>query len=359
MTDFNSKIIENFLESQNRLVTQSSDLSLESIANMVENKAIDVSPEYQRRERWSITKESALIESFLLNIPVPPIYLAEDEYGKYTVIDGKQRVSAIYKFLKKGLKLKELERFKELEGFNFNELPAILRNAISIRPYLRVVTLLNQSDPNLKYEVFTRLNTGGDNLLPQEVRNVAFRGPLNDLIYHLSENDFLRSQLKIINKTEKPYKHMVDAEYVLRFFTLREFWNNFPGNMNTAMNRFMYENKIANSSQIDRLATIFNNTINYCREIWGESAFMRPDGEQHRKLILQGFYDVQMVPISLVLDRGLQINEDQKNQIRESFLLKYESDQDFHDSIRQFTSNSERVKYRIDTMYRLINEILL
>ena len=100
---------ELFENSQNRLFFQSSDLSFSSIADMVESKAIDIEPKYQRRERWDIKKQSALIESFVLNVPIPPIYLAEDEYGRYSVIDGKQRITAIYKFIKKSLKIEHLE----------------------------------------------------------------------------------------------------------------------------------------------------------------------------------------------------------------------------------------------------------
>ncbi len=105
------EIVRKFLTSQNSLVIQSSDLSLESISKMVDDNAIDIQPKYQRRERWTKEKQSALIESFLLNIPVPPIYLAEDEYGKYSVIDGKQRITAINKFIKHNQKLDNLERF--------------------------------------------------------------------------------------------------------------------------------------------------------------------------------------------------------------------------------------------------------
>ena len=115
MENLETKIIEKFLTGQNQLVFQSSDLSLGSIAEMVASEAIDIKPKYQRRERWDTVKQSALIESFLLNIPVPPIFLAEDEYGKYSVIDGKQRITAISKFINEGLKLKELDKFKELE----------------------------------------------------------------------------------------------------------------------------------------------------------------------------------------------------------------------------------------------------
>ena len=106
-------IVEKFLQAQNRLVFQSSDLSLDAIANMVKGEAIDIKPKYQRRERWSKDKQSALIESFLLNIPVPPIYLAEDEYGRYSVIDGKQRVTSIYNFILQKERLVNLEKFKE------------------------------------------------------------------------------------------------------------------------------------------------------------------------------------------------------------------------------------------------------
>ena len=209
-----NNILNKFLSAQNDLVIQSSDLSLGSIASMVESSAINIEHGYQRRERWNETKKSALIESFLLNIPVPPIYLAEDKYGKYSIIDGKQRVTSIYEFIRKKMKLSDLENFKELQNITFDELPEDMQNALKIRPYLRVITLLKQSDSNLKYEVFRRLNTGGDTLLPQELRNVLYRGQLNDLIISLSENSILHQQLKIDEKKKKDnklYREMFDV----------------------------------------------------------------------------------------------------------------------------------------------------
>ena len=88
-----------FREAQNRLVTQTADLPLQTLAQMVDDRSVDLQPSFQRRERWSNEKQSALIESFILNIPVPPVYLSEDEYGKYTAIDGKQRLRAISDFM--------------------------------------------------------------------------------------------------------------------------------------------------------------------------------------------------------------------------------------------------------------------
>lgn len=193
-----NEITKIFEKAQNRLVFQSSDLSFESIANMVEAGAIDIEPKYQRRERWDVKKQSALIESFVLNVPIPPIYLAEDEYGRYSVIDGKQRITAIYKFIKKNLRIEHLDKCEELNSFTYEQLPLSLKNALQIRPFLRVIILLKQSDPSLKYEVFNRLNTGGDNLLPQEIRNSLYEGEFNDLLMELSHNIFFKKTTSFI-----------------------------------------------------------------------------------------------------------------------------------------------------------------
>lgn len=351
-------IIEKFLQAQNRLVFQSSDLSLEAIANMVKGEAIDIKPKYQRRERWNKDKQSALIESFLLNIPVPPIYLAEDEYGKYSVIDGKQRVTAIYNFILQKEKLINLEKFKEIEGLTFNELPTPLNNALKIRPYIRVITLLKQSDSLLKYEVFNRLNTGGEKLLSQEIRNAAFEGDLNDLLVNLSENTFFRFQFNIDTdkKREKSkiYKEMLDVEYVLRFFTLRDSWDNFNGNMRVSMDNFMEKNYRNPNLNINELENIFNKTLELCSIIWEERAFKRPDG---RNETIQGIFDVQTVALSFFLHKEDVIKE-KRIQIAENFERLYYEDKDFQISMRQFTSNIKQVNYRIGTMINLFEEII-
>lgn len=353
-----NNIVEKFLQAQNRLVFQSSDLSLEAIANMVKGEAIDIKPKYQRRERWNKNKQSALIESFLLNIPVPPIYLAEDEYGKYSVIDGKQRVTSVYNFILQKEKLVNLEKFKEIEGFTFDELPSPLNNALKIRPYIRVITLLKQSDSLLKYEVFNRLNTGGDKLLSQEIRNAAFEGDLNDLLVELSENVFFRIQFNIDTdkKREKSkiYKEMLDVEYVLRFFTLRDSWDSFNGNMKIAMDNFMEKNYRNKNLNIGELNSTFNKTINLCSKIWGDRAFKRPDG---RNETIQGIYDVQTVALSFFLDNEDLIIE-RRQKIIDRFEELYYDDLDFQVSMRQFTSNIKQVNYRISTMIRLFQEIL-
>ena len=155
-----SAILSRFNSAQEQLVLQTADLPLGTLADMVESRTIDLEPNFQRRERWHQDRQSALIKSFILNVPVPPVYLSEDEYGRYTAIDGKQRLRTICDFLYGRFKLRHLEGFKEIEGRSYAELPEPIKNALRIRPFLRVVTLLKQSNAELKYEVFTRIQSG-------------------------------------------------------------------------------------------------------------------------------------------------------------------------------------------------------
>jgi hypothetical protein len=348
-----NKIEERFGNSQNALVLQQSDLSLQSVSDMVSTGAIDISPKYQRRERWNKIKESELIESFLLNIPVPPIYLAEDEYGTYSVIDGKQRVTAINRFLKDELKLEHLKKFDELEGFTFSKLPTALANALRIRPYLRVVTLLRQSDPELKHEVFLRLNKAGVALNSQEIRNVAFRGKLNDVLIDLSREPYFSKQLKA-TPLSKIYREMTDVQYVLRFFTVREFWKSFPGNMDKAMDAFMQEHYRSTAPKVKQLKDCFLDSLLFCETVWGDQAFTNPRSSRR---LLQGFYDVQMVCYSLLSAAQRKKVVKNKLAVKKSLTDLLKTDDGFSESVTQFTSNPRNVEYRIGTFLERLKEI--
>jgi hypothetical protein len=346
-------VLSKFLKAQDRLVLQASDLSLGTIANMVEKKAINITPGYQRRERWSNQKKSALIESFLLNIPVPPVYLVEDEFGKYSVVDGKQRITAIHSFLTNELSLSKLESFTELDGFSFENLPLEMQNALEVRPYMRVITILKQSDPLLKFEVFTRLNRGGESMYPQELRNVAFRGLMNDLVFELSENVFLKQQLKIKNDKSAGYQQMTDAETVLRFLTLAERWRTFSGDFRIGMDNFMARHRFANKKELSFYRTRFERAIDGCEKIWGNNAFKRPYGSIWRDQFISGLYDAQMIGVDNIDD-----NELSKAIINSSLIVNKTKllfdDNFFTDSVLQATNQNRKIKYRVEQMIDIL-----
>lgn len=352
-----AKIAKKFERAQSSLVLQASDLSLQTITQMVENNAIDVSPRYQRRDRWKESAQSQLIESFLINVPVPPVYLAEDDFGTYSVIDGKQRITAIHRFLTGGFKLDGLTNFPELNGLAFSDLPAQLRNALSIRPYLRVVTLLRQTDQELKYEVFTRLNTSGEPLLPQEIRNAVYRGNFNELLFSLSRSQFLRDQMKIKNETETPYKEMQDVESVLRFLSLRTRWQAFDGDMRRSLDQYASENRELSPVDLQREERAFQTAIARCEALWGSNAFRRTEGAVYRDQFMSALYDAQMISASELSEAKFKAIKSKKAQleIATRALLK---DSKYIDSIRVSTNSPSRVVLRVqktkDMLARLV-----
>lgn len=346
-------IEEKFNKSQDSLVLQQSDLSLKSISDMVKNGAIDINPKYQRRLRWDSKKESDLIESFIINIPVPPIYLAEDEYGTYSVIDGKQRITAIHNFLTGKIQLKQPERFPELDGFKYDELPTNIKNALQIRPYLRVVTLLRQSDNELKHEVFLRLNKAGVALNSQEIRNVAFRGKFNDMLFDLSQNEYFNLRIKATSDSTA-YREMIDVQFVLRFFTVKAYWENFQGNMDIAMDDFMKRNYRNDEVQNYSLRNDFLRSLNACSIIWGDNAFLKPNGS---KKVLQGFYDIQMVCLSLLSELELERVIAQPERVRQLLVAEMENNLEFIDSVTQFTSNAKNMRLRIGRFLEILKTI--
>ncbi len=345
--------IQKFIDAQNNLVVQHSDFSLRALYDMAVNHSIDLDPHYQRRDRWKPDKQAALIESFILNVPVPPVYLSEDDYGKYSVIDGKQRITAIRDFLANELQLKHLKRFRELEGSRFADLPSQIQNALSVRPYIRVITLLKQTDPQLKYEVFLRLNTGGEKLLPQEIRNVAFSGPLNKLLLDLSSAPFLRSQMKIKNEKSNAFRKMEDVEHVLRFFTLSEHWQDIGQVLSDEMDGFMQ----ASRNAIDKLPELRNKflfSLGACERIWGKNAFYKPQASGWRGQFISPLFDAEMVAASMLTPQQVARVIKNREGLHRAFVRAFKEDLLFVKSITQSTNNPSNVRKRISTLQQLM-----
>lgn len=346
--------LQYFKEAQDALVLQASDMSLGTVSSMVNAQSIDVSPRYQRRERWDLSRQRSLIESFLINIPVPPVYLFEEDYGSYTVIDGKQRIHAIHNFMTGQLQLAGMSRFQVLDGCYFANMPSGIQNAFLVRPYLRVVTLLRQSHEELKYEVFRRLNEGGEPLNAQEIRNVVFRGAINDLLYDLSENEFLLKQMKIKSKKEPAYRQMQNVEVVLRYFVLRQSWKKFSGSFRESMDNFMAAHRRADKKEINELRNEFDRAINGCHAVFGNAAFRRPADTGWRDQFLIGMYDAQMVAISDCTDREISSAASRNYDIMRTLRNEFAENPIFEAAIREATNTPSRIRERINRLLELL-----
>jgi hypothetical protein len=342
---------------QRELLTSVVDYNLATINDLITNKSINLSPRYQRRFRWDDSRQSKLIESFLMNVPVPPIFLNEDKYGEYSIIDGKQRLSAIHNFMRGRLVLKDLEVFGDINGMTYDNLPVPLQTIIKTRVTLRSIIILRQSDPLIKFEVFRRLNTGGVKLNAQEIRNSVYPGPLNELILDLSEEKQFHKMLGIKQKEKSAVsQEMRDAELVLRYFTFRDTWNDFSGGMRRYLDEFMDKNQKISPNKIGDMRQDFLNTLNVVESAFGEHVFQRwlPDRQQWRQMVLASVYDAQMFAC-----QGL--SEDRVRSRQKELIVGLKSlfdDLEFRRTIDAATNTPSFFKRRIVLMKKMIDSII-
>lgn len=203
------------------LRTQQYDLVVEALIAQIKGgtiflRPLSERPNFQRRYVWPPKIASRLIESILLNVPVPPCYLSQNEEFELDVIDGQQRLYTIYRFVENQFPLSDLEVLTELNGLRFFELSGRLQRQISTHT-LRCVLITNESHPEIKFDVFERLNTNTMPLNAQELRNCIYRGPLNELLHEVVSQP---EWLSILGRRQVD-KRMRDEELALRFFAFR------------------------------------------------------------------------------------------------------------------------------------------
>ena len=215
---------EKYADQMRQIFPTKIDLPMFTLKTQIEEQ-INLAPDFQRRERWNDERRSRFIESIIMNVPIPPVFLGEEDYGRYVVLDGRQRLTAAYDFLSDRLRLKGLKVWKELNGNNYSDLKRKGLERTIERRFLPAVLLTRESSPEVKYDVFDRLNTGGVVANPMEVRNAIYRGPFSKLLHALSADADFRALWGIPeDRTELEkntlFREMHDLELVLRFFAL-------------------------------------------------------------------------------------------------------------------------------------------
>jgi hypothetical protein len=314
------EINEKYESREQRIVTEA---NREKLPNFVEalkrpNYMI-LRPFYQRRPRWKPDRQSKLIESFIINIPVPPIFLYEQGYNSYEVMDGQQRITAIQAFYENDLTLTGLELWPELNGKTYSKLPSKIKAGIDRRSISSVVLVKESAETEeeaqlIKQLVFERLNTGGVQLAKQEVRNCLYQGNLNSLLLKLSRLKQFAQAWGVPDEVEtdgenipdillenKLFANMGDAELVLRFFALRHV-EHFKDGMQGFLDTYMIRSKNFTDKDIEVLENLFVETLLLATEVFGENVFrpyIQKDGQwQWAPRAYTAYYDAVMVGLS-------------------------------------------------------------
>ncbi len=351
---------EKYARSQLRVVRETKDYQLDYLKHALQpgKELIDTAPGYQRRLRWTNKKRSLLIESFLLNIPVPPVFLFEHDYNEYEVIDGRQRMETIRSFLANDFPLSSLEYWPELERKRFNDLPMVLQKGL-LRRSLPAVVLLAETqgvgadDIDVRRVLFDRLNTGGIRLNPQELRNALYPGTFNALLISLARSEPFTTTWGIppfsTNEDVEPpedllknalFASLADAELVLRFFALRDaIVEKRAGSLRRILDRHMERNKDIGLSAAKALEEQFLGTLSRLVALFDQEPFRLPKIKRPSRPL----YDALMVALSLQPEIKV---ESRKSEIQ-STLLTALADPPSYDVLVGRGNTIEAVRQRV------------
>lgn len=357
-----------------RIVTESNREQLPNFVEALRRPGwMKLRPSYQRRPRWDRERQSRLIESFIMNIPVPPLFVYESDLAKYEVMDGQQRITSIFEFYNNRYRLEGLQQWPELNGRIYDTLPSEIRKGLDRRSISYIVLLkesasTTEEEALLRQQVFERLNTGGVELSHQEIRNSLYQGKFNDLLLTVARNRLFRQAWGVPEYSEEEerqlsdelarnrnYVMMRDVEIALRFFALRHV-KNYQRGMKGFLDLYMVRARSFGNEDIDFLRQLFIRTLELGHAVYRERLFCPWDpkngGWADKPQV--AFADAVMVGLSrllqhsdLLIERRERIIEATK-QIFESnppgtFTGRGNTKQDVQDRIRLFEEMLQRI----------------
>jgi DNA-binding Lrp family transcriptional regulator len=342
--------------------TQSIEYDLETLVKKIDKNVIKLDPDYQRRHRWDDKTSSRLIESLILNIPIPTIYISQDvdvdsetEEYRYSVIDGQQRLTSIHNFLKDKYALIGLDTLEELNGCYHKDLPPFLIRRLEERT-VKCLRIDSTLDAQVKIDIFERLNSGSVKLEPQELRNAVFGGKFNVLCKSLSTNNDFRMLLQIdsdMPETSNRVRKMEDVEIVLRFFALvDENYLNYKKTKEKGFTDFLSETMGAlNNNSDEEIANSrhhFELTLKTILRDFGPTAFAKYKHENELFKLQSKFnvavFDALAISVhDLIFQEGIKDFQHKKNIFKNLF-----SNSEFYESISGSYLDTNKLKYRIE-----------
>lgn len=268
-TSDESEVEAGVMPPDRRLITQPYDLAVSDLVTQVREKSLQLSPVYQRRYVWDDKKASKLVESLLINVPIPVCYLAEERDSTRTTIDGQQRLRSLFRYLGNEFPLKGLEVLSDLNGKRFQQLTERQQRLIRNRT-IRCIVISEDSDPDIRFDVFERLNTGSVALTAQELRNSVYRGSFNALLHELASSDaFSRCVAGRVDT------RMTFEELLLRFFALDDQLAEYRPSFKRFLNTYQRTHKDADEGWLEAKRIKATETLDRANAVFGGECFRR------------------------------------------------------------------------------------
>jgi hypothetical protein len=335
------------------------NVNLGFLVEMLQNKEIDLIPEFQRSmDLWDVTKKSQLIESLLLGLPLPSFYFSVDEKtDKWLVVDGLQRLCTFKDFIvDKTLKLSGLEFLNRYENKTYDNLSREEKRKIS-GAKINYYVIEKQTPSNVKFLIFKRVNTGGLVLTPQEIRHALNQGVPAKFLKELASIE----EFKNATCNKIPTKRMEDRDFANRFvaFYLLGYDEKYDGELDKFLNDGMEEIAKTTLEHRVEIKVAFIKSMRLSYEIFGNDAFRkRYNLNDYRKPISKSLYDTISVNLAWLDDNQQKIILNKKKLFRQRLIDLFNNDNTFHNSITTATGHKANVKTRFEKIKILINEIL-
>ena len=324
------------------------DFRLTDLASMFDEGSLKLDADWQRGYVWTPQRASRLIESFLIDLPVPVIYLAENDDYELEVIDGLQRLTSIFDFLRNRLKLTRLERRTDLNGRRFKDLEKSDQNKLR-KSTLRTIEFHQTSDKNLKYLMFERLNTGGVALNEMEIRNCIYRGKLNDLIKELAQfKEFKES----VNQ-KNIHKRMKDRTLVLRFLAFYQMtYSKARQGLKAFFNDFCDAYRNPSEKQLNEFRNKFKYAMKTAFTVFGDRGFKlkltsRSVNASIFQVICVSFTDYDQGALTRSADA-----------IRKAYSDLIKTDPHWVDCVSTSTSSYNRISYTFETWNERLKQVM-
>lgn len=320
----------------------------EIIRKLKQNKII-INPEFQRNLVWHPDQKSQFIESIILNIPLPPIYLYQDNKGKYILVDGLQRTTTIRDFYNNSFELSGLRALPIFNGLYFNQIKEDIQTRIEDKKLL--IYVIKPSMPlYIVYDIFNRINTGGTQLTRQEIRNCIFIGKSTELLKQLSEKEYF----KVAIDWGISERRMKDREAVLRFlaFKLFDYNSDYDNDMDDFLGNAMKKINRMKESEIEKLKIDFKRVMKLTYDFFEDRNFRLPTEKSRGRINIALFESVSYF-FSISSDEFLKRNRKKIIRNYEKLLLNSQ----FKDAIRISTGNKARVINRFKLTKEILGEV--
>lgn len=332
-------------------------MSLDNIIKRLREGEIDMAPDFQRQGNlWPTEKQSQLIESILIKLPLPAFYFDGSDDNKWLVVDGLQRLSAIKNFVvDKTMALSGLEFLKKLEGFKFDDLPRAYQRQIEEAEIMAYI--INPGTPeDVKFNIFKRINTGGLVLAAQEIRHALNQGIPAKFVAELANLEEFKQATGWVIATNR----MLDREFVTRFIT---FYINSPADykpdLDTFMSKSMGQLKYKTEEDLASIKANFIEAMKLASAIFSKWAFRKVyDKKARRKPINKALFEIWSVELAKLSDKEKSLALTRKRAIFDSFIKLMNQDEFFSSAITSATGDKNRIRYRFSKIEGLLKQQL-